>query len=152
MKSALGIFAALMLFATAPAFAIDSKVVGAPSAAPDAVWANVGDFCGIAKWHPVVEKCTLSADGGVRTRDLKGGAVIHEKLEKRDDAARSYSNSIIDSPLPVANYLSTISVVADGAASKIVWISKYDAKVASNADAMRVIDGVYQAGIDALVK
>ena len=70
----------------------------------------------------------------------------------RDDGMRTYSYSIIDGPLPVANYLSTISVVADGAGSKLTWTGKYDAKGASDADAKKVIDGIYQSGLDALVK
>ena len=61
-------------------------------------------------------------------------------------------NGNTSNTLPVANYLSTISVAADGAGSKITWIGKYDAKGASDAEAMKVIDGVYQGGIDALVK
>jgi len=152
MKKICTISAAVLLVATIPALAVDSKVTGTSVAGPEAIWAKIGDFCGIAAWHPAIEKCTLSADGKVRTLAVKGGGVIHERLEKRDDAAHSYSYSIIDGPLPVANYLSTISVAADGAGSKITWIGKFDAKGASDAEAMKVMDGVYQAGIDALVK
>jgi Polyketide cyclase / dehydrase and lipid transport len=152
MKREFGFAAGLLLLAAVPAFAVESRVVGTSAAAPDKVWAKIGDFCGISNWHPVVEKCTLSADGSIRTLDLKGGGAIHEKLENRDDAGHSYTYSIIDSPLPVANYSSTISVAADGAGSKITWIGKFDAKGASDAEAMKVMNGVYQAGIDALVK
>jgi hypothetical protein len=152
MRTVCGISVAALLLATFPAFAVDSKVIGRSTATPDVVWAKIGDFCGIAAWHPAIEKCTLSGDGKVRTLALKGGGVLHERLEKRDEAAHSYSYSIIDGPLPVANYLSTISVAADGAGSKITWIGKYDAKGASDAEAMKVIDGVYQGGIDVLVK
>jgi hypothetical protein len=31
---------------------------------------------GIAKWHPAIEKCVLSADGKLRTLSLKGGSTI----------------------------------------------------------------------------
>jgi len=152
MKEILGLSVAALLLASVPALAVDSSIKGSTAAAPDAVWAKIGDFCGVGAWHPAVEKCSLSADGKVRTLALKGGGVINEKLEKRDDASRSYTYSIIDSPLPVANYMSTIAVAADGAGSTITWTGKYDAKGASDADAKKVIDGVYQSGIDALVK
>ncbi len=152
MNRTLGLAIAACLIGAAPAFAIDSSVKGNAKAAPDAVWAKIGDFCGIGSWHPAVEKCTLSADGKMRKLDLKGGGVINEKLEKIDAAAHSYSYSIVDGPLPVANYMSMISVAADGAGSVITWTGKYDAKGAPDADAKKVIDGIYQAGVDALVK
>ena len=100
-----------VLFLTAvPASAIESSIKGASAASADAVWTKIGDFCGISNWHPAIEKCALSADGKMRTLSLKGGGTIVEKLEKRDDAGHSYSYSIVEGPLPVANYVSTIGV------------------------------------------
>jgi Polyketide cyclase / dehydrase and lipid transport len=142
----------LLVLTTVPASAIESSIKGASAASADAVWTKIGDFCGIANWHPAIEKCVLSADGKTRTLSLKGGGTIVEKLEKRDDAAHSYSYSIVEGPLPVANYMSTISVAKEGAGSVITWSGKYDAKGASDADAKKTIDGVYQGGVDALVK
>ncbi len=107
----------LLVLTVVPASAIESSVKASSAASADAVWAKIGDFCGIGNWHPAIEKCALSADGKMRTLSLKGGGTIVEKLEKRDDAAHSYSYSIVESPLPVANYMSTISVAKDGAGS-----------------------------------
>jgi hypothetical protein len=67
-----------------------------------------------------------------------------------DAAGRSYTYSIVSAPLPVANYTSTISVVVDGAGSAVTWAGKYDAKGASDADAKKTIDGVYDSGLKAL--
>jgi hypothetical protein len=142
----------LLVVAVVPASAIESTVKGTSAASADAVWAKVGDFCGISRWHPAIEKCALSADGKMRTLSLKGGGTVVEKLEKRDDTMRSYSYSIIEGPLPVANYVSTISVANEGSGSIVTWSGKYDAKGASDADAKKTMDGVYQAGVDMLVK
>ena len=49
-----------------------------------------------------------------------------------------------------ANYTSTISVAADGAGSMTTWVGKYDAKGASDAEAKKVIDGIYDSGLKAL--
>jgi Polyketide cyclase / dehydrase and lipid transport len=154
MKIILGaaVAASLLALTAVPAFAIESSIKGSSTASADAVWAKIGDFCGIGKWHPAIEKCVLSADGKERTLSLKGGGTVVEKLEKRDDAAHSYTYSIVSGPLPVANYTSTISVAAAGTGSTITWSGKYDAKGASDADAKKTIDGVYQGGIDQLVK
>ena len=50
----------------------------------------------------------------MRRLSLAGGGTIVEKLVRLDDKERVYSYSIIDSPLPVVNYVSTISVKDDG--------------------------------------
>ena len=134
------------------AHALDSSITAASTLAPDALWKKVGDFCGIGNWHPAVEKCALSADGKQRTLSLKGGGTIVEALEKMDDAAHSYTYTILSGPLPVANYHSTISVSADASGSKLSWMGKYDAKGAPDADAKKVIDGIYAAGAGALTK
>jgi polyketide cyclase/dehydrase/lipid transport protein len=149
-RTAIGL--SLLVLAAVPASAIESSIKGSSTASADAVWAKIGDFCGIAKWHPAIEKCVLSADGKQRTLSLKGGGTVVEKLEKRDDAAHSYTYSIVEGPLPVTNYVSTISVAAAGTGSTITWSGKYDAKGASDADAKKTMDGVYQGGVDQLVK
>ena len=134
------------------AHALDSSISAPSTLAPDALWKKVGDFCGIGSWHPAVEKCALSADGKQRTLSLKGGGTIVEALEKLDDAGRSYTYTILSGPLPVANYHSTISVSADANGSKLTWAGKYDSKGAPDADAKKVIDGIYAAGAGALTK
>ena len=142
---------AATLFSASAAFALDSSVTMTSSMAPDALWKKIGDFCGIAAWHPAVEKCQLSADGKQRTLTLKGGGTIVEALEGLDAANRAYTYTIVSGPLPVANYHSTISVSADPKGSSLKWVGKYDAKGAPDADAKKVIDGIYESGEKALV-
>ena len=141
---------AVLLATSVSAFALESTVAKSSALAADALWAKIGDFCGIGSWHPAVAKCALSADGKQRTLSIKGGGELVEGLEKRDDAARSYTYTILSGPLPVANYHATISVAADGAGSKLSWTGTYDAKGAPDAEAKKVIDGIYAAGADAL--
>ena len=141
--------AALLLSGLA-AQALESNVKAASKLSADALWAKIGDFCGISKWHPAIEKCELSAEGKTRTLSLKGGGTIVEALVKMDAAGRSYTYAIVSGPLPVANYTSTISVAADGAGSMVTWVGKYDAKGASDADSKQTMDGVYDSGLKAL--
>src|SRR5262249_54155861 len=129
---------------------IESNAKATSKLSAEALWAKIGDFCGISKWHPAIEKCDLSADGKTRTLSLKGGGTVVEALVKMDTAARSYTYAIVSGPLPLANYTSTISVATDGAGSTVTWVGKYDAKGASDADSKKVIDGVYDAGLKAL--
>ncbi len=151
MKTALALAYGGALLATlvGPALAIESSYTAASASSADAVWAKVGDFCGVTNWFPGVTTCVLSADGKTRTTN----GVFVEHLEDRNDAARTYSFTIISGPLPIANYHSKISVVPDGAGSKIVFSSTYDAaKGLSDAYAKNVIDGILKMGAESLAK
>src|SRR5208282_1242832 len=142
-----------LLVCGSSAFALESSVTVASTLSPDALWKKVGDFCGIAAWHPAIAGCKLTDGGKRRILTLKdGGGSIVERLTKHDDARHSYSYKIISSPLPVADYHSTISVTSAKDGSDFHWSGKYLAKGTSAADAKKTIDGIYQAGADAIVK
>jgi hypothetical protein len=147
----ISVAAAAFLVLIGPAFGLESSVTTTSSISPEALWKKIGDFCGVADWHPAIEKCVLSADGKQRTLSLKGGGTIVEALENLDDAGHAYTYTIISGPLPVANYHSTISVSPDPKGSSLKWVGTYDAKGASDADAKKVIDGIYEAGEKSLV-
>lgn len=151
MRTALAVGAALLMSSLA-AHALDSSARARSPLSADAMWAKIGDFCGIAKWHPAIATCDLSADGKTRTLSLKGGGTIVEALQNRDAAARSYSYTIVSGPLPVANYTSTIAVAADGAGSVVTWVGRYDASGASDADSKAAIQGVYDSGLKGLTQ
>jgi hypothetical protein len=142
----------LIAFATS-AQALESKASKPTSQPVDAVWKKVGDFCGIANWHPAIAKCELSADKKQRTLTLKDGGTIVEKLVQWSDANHSYTYKIVSGPLPVADYESTLRVrpAKSGTGSVISWQGHYTAKGASDADAKKTIDGVYDAGLTGLV-
>src|SRR6202044_2752524 len=103
---------AAFLVLIGPAFGLESSVTTTSSISPEGLWKKIGDFCGIANWHPAIEKCVLSADGKERTLSVKGGGTAVERLENFDNANHSYTYTII-SGLPAANYHSTISVSPD---------------------------------------
>jgi hypothetical protein len=151
MRVSYGSLAALgLILAATSAQAVESKVSKTSTQSVDAVWAKVGDFCGIGQWHPAVAKCELSADKKERTLTLKGGGTIVEHLVRWSDKMHSYTYRIVSSPLPVEKYESTIHVSKSGSGSKITWSGHYSAKGASDADAKKTIDGVYQGGVDSL--
>ena len=122
------------------------------SAPADMVWKLIGGFNALPEWLPPVTASKLDAGGRVRRLDLAGGGSVTEKLETFDDKKRAYSYAITDSPLPVANYVATIKVSEDGEGSKIEWSSEFSPAGASEAEARKAIEGVYQAGFENLKK
>jgi len=90
----------------------------------------------------------------VRRLSLAGGGTIVERLMTVDDKERVYSYSIESSPLPVADYTATIRVrdEGDGNRSVVEWSSEFNPAGASEADAVKAIEGVYRAGFESLKK
>jgi len=119
---------------------------------PDKAWAAIGAFCDVKNWHPALASCEISKKGDATFRMLttKDGAKIFEQELSRDDKAHSYSYAIIESPLPVTNYKATIKVdPGTGGNVAIVWVASFDPK-GPEADAKKVIGGIFAAGLDSL--
>jgi len=144
----------------------ESVEINAP---PAKVWSLVKDWNGLHKWHPAFSNTEIKSGannkvGAVRTLTLAdGGAQFDEELDGFSDKKRKYSYRIItDSPLPVADYSSTIlvkSVKGDKGKSVLVWKGKFKRKVADNppagqddAGAKKTIIGAYQAGLQNVKK
>ncbi len=111
------------------------------------VWGLVGDFHGLADWHPAVESSTREAVGDEEFRLLKivGGGEILEHLVAK--LSHSYTYSIIRSPLPIAHYEAKIEANTAGADTEITWSSSFTPTADGASD---VVAGIYQAGLDAL--
>ena len=122
------------------------------AAPPAKVWQTIGEFCGIGDWHPAIEKCILSDKDGmkVRTLSLKGGGTLKEEQVSRDDKVMSYTYTILEGPLPVADYKSTLAVAPEGTGSKVTWSGTFNAKGAPDTVAVDAIQGIYESGLKAL--
>jgi len=108
---------------------------------PEAVWALVGDFGGIAGWMPGMESCRLEGDN--RILDTMG-MTITEKLVARDDATRAITYGIVDG-VPVESHEATITVSPAGAGSHVTWV------VAAAPDEMAdLMQTIYQQSLEAL--
>ena len=120
-----------------------------------AVWNMIGGFNELARWHPAVVKSEEIKDkSGVTTRrlTLNDGGVIVAELEEHDDRARTYSYSVVETPLPVAGYHARLHVreSADGSSCTVAWTSEFEASGAPESEAVKVIRGLYEAGFDNL--
>jgi len=121
------------------------------NAKPAAVWALIGDFNGLYRWHPAVS--SSDRDNNVRVLTLGNGAQITESLLSKDQTNRSYRYKIDQAPLPVSDYEAEIKVSLDAkGGSIVVWSSSFNAAGASDQEAEKAIRGVYQAGLKNLEK
>lgn len=88
--------------------------------AADVVWKIVGNFNGMADWHPLVRASVLEpAEGGVGRRvsiggDRAGHRELTERLVSFDSSAREYAYTIIAGPVPFTDYVGRFRVVAAG--------------------------------------
>jgi len=126
------------------------------AATPARTWYAIQDFRDWPSWHPAfasteIVKGSGNARGSVRVLAAKDGARFTEELVSHDDAARSYEYRILQSPLPIRDYVSKIQVTGGKAGSHVTWSSTF--KVDSGTpeeDIRKAISGVYRAGLDNL--
>lgn len=114
------------------------------------MWRRIGDFQGIAAWHPAIARCTPQEDGEVRELALPDGDKVVERRVAQTD--RSYTYRILDAgPLPVSDYEATIAVRdGEGGGSVVDWRATFTPVGASDADAVEVIGGIFDGGLGAL--
>jgi hypothetical protein len=98
------------------------------AASPDEVWRVIGDFCAIADWHPVIASCQIEEQGDGKIQRIlmtEDQGILREQLLQIDEAGYSYTYSILESPLPVSGYVSTLGVLEGGAPDTaiVVWSS-----------------------------
>jgi hypothetical protein len=122
------------------------------NATADEVWDFAGGWTGLSVLAPETIKYILSNGntvGSFREVNLRGGGIIYETMIDKDTT--SYSYIITESPLPISNYKSTISVKNIGNGQSLFsWKSDFVAKGVSDEEAVKIFDGLYQGAIDIL--
>ena len=141
----------------------ESVVIKAPA---DKVWDAIKDFDGLNKWHPGFSADELVSGGNgkvgsVRKLTVKDGPSFTEKLTAYNAAQHTYHYVIIESPLPITDYASSISVHSGKAGlTKVTWRGSFKRKntsdtppeAESDAGVTKLIKGVYRGGLDNLKK
>lgn len=135
-------------------------------APPAKVWALVKPFDGLSKWHPTFSASPIVSGrdgerGAIRALTIKDGPTFTEELLAINEEAMAFTYSVIESPLPIDNYMSTMTVKANGGGgTTITWIGQFTRKNPrtqvpegeSDAAVVKLISGAYQAGLQTIKK
>ena len=127
------------------------------AAAPSKTWEKIKDFNRWQDWHPAFASTAITkgegnTKGTVRVLTTKDGAKFTEELVSHSTASRSYQYRIIESPLPITDYVSTLQIKQNRAGSTVVWSSNFKVKDGVSEEEMKkTISGVYRAGLNNLV-
>ncbi|MET1066470.1 MAG: SRPBCC family protein [Pseudomonas prosekii] len=126
-----------------------SAFIDIPASA-DEVWQLIGGFDTLPNWLPFIPKSELSEGGRVRTLQTADGAVVVERLQTFDNAAKTYSYSIEQAPFPATDYLATLRVEAQGQGARVTWSGRFTAKGVTDAEVEALFDSIYKGGLEAL--
>lgn len=129
--------------------ALEVSQARAISAPPAAVWAVIGEFCDIRRWHGQARTCALFHDEGqtVRSLNLRGvGSLLEVQLD-RDDDARTYSYAMVHSPWPIKQHRATLSVTPKGAGTVVVWRATFRLDNSCDEGAVAQIDELFRSSL-----
>lgn len=128
-------------------------------ASVDAVWDILRDFNGHDQWHPAIASSQiergLPADkvGCIRNFKLTDGSQLREQLLALSDADLAYSYCLLETPIPLFNYVSHVRLipVTDVDHTYWHWEANFDTP-ADQRDAMITTVGtdIYDAGFGAI--
>ena len=114
------------------------------------IWAVAGRFGEIHDWVPAIAgtKANGIDVGSERTLSLNDGGTIREEMVGRTEEPAAYTYTILESPLPVDNHISTLMVVPDGEEECTVsWVCSFMPNGATEDEAKGILSGIYKAGL-----
>jgi hypothetical protein len=137
---------------------VRSTVLEAPC---DRVWEVLRDFNGFDRWHPAVATSVIergqSADkvGCVRRFKLADGSDLREQLLGLSDLEQSFSYCLLDTPIPLFNYVAHVRLlpVTDGDRTFWHWESRFTTRPGDERSLTEMVgEQIFQAGFEAIRK
>ena len=136
-----------------------SAVLNAPA---DKVWDLVRNFNDLPKWHPAIASSEIEQNlppdsvGCVRRFQLvDDGGMIREQLLALADDTRSFTYSILESPMPVDNYVAVMrfTPITMGNKTFAEWTAEFDVTSGPPEETeLHIGDNVFAGGFEALNK
>ena len=118
-------------------------------AAPDEVWAVIGQFGG--SWHPLIAQVKVIGTGVGQLRIIEtiDGKQIVERLDEIDDARRFYRYSNI-SGIPASDYTGFLGVQPEGSGSSVEWRAEFLADNQGTLAVRTIVSTLFKSGLKGL--
>jgi hypothetical protein len=117
------------------------------------VWPVVSDFGGIHKYMRGMEPAVVHGSGLGQDRILAmAGGEIVERLTWLDADAMAFSYTIISGPLPLARYVATVKLTANGDTTDIEWQGNFEPDGIPEAEGEAMANGIYTGAIKGFKK
>ena len=123
------------------------------------VWEVLRDFNVHDRWHPVVATSEIERGapsdqvGCVRRFRLKDGSELREQLITLSDLEQCFSYCLLDTPIPLFNYVAHVRLVpvTDGDRTFWSWQSRFTARRGEEQAMARLVgEDIYQTGFVAI--
>ncbi len=133
-----------------------SSVIDVPATR---VWERLRDFNGLPRWHPSIRDSRIEngepADkvGCVRDFHLQNGDRLREQLLGLSDYDMFCTYSILESPMPLTDYVATLRLtpITDGDKCFAEWSAEFECAEEEEEGLVNGIgNDVFQAGFSAL--
>ena len=134
----------------------ESTVIDAPL---ERVWSIIRDFNGHEDWHPAIARSRIEdgragdAVGAVRAFTLQSGEALREELLTLCDRTHRFSYRILQSDVPLLDYLAHVELRPVTASDRTFWRWHSTFRTPpGREDELRetVAAGVYRAGFEAV--
>lgn len=125
----------------------------------DAVWEVLRDFNGHDWWHPAIATSQIergdTADrvGCVRRFKLNDGGELREQLLSLSDLEQTYSYCLLETPVPLFNYVSHVGLlpVTDGERTFWQWEGRFDTPEGREEEMAELVgEAIYGEGFEAI--
>jgi hypothetical protein len=124
----------------------------------DRVWTLLRDFDGFSRWHPAIAMSEIergaSAEqiGCVRRLRLADGSEVREQLLTLSDLEQVLSYCLLDTPIPLFNYVAHIRLVpvTDGDRTFWSWRGRFTTRKGEEQAMVRLVaEDIFEAGFAA---
>ena len=137
---------------------VESCVFEAPV---DTVWSLIRDFNGHESWHPAIDVSSIESNqesdeiGCVRAFHLKDGSKLREKLLTLSDQSLKYRYCLLDTPIPLFNYISEVQLkpITVTQTTFCEWKGQFDTPKDKATELTALVrENIYRAGFEAIRK
>lgn len=120
-------------------------------AAPDDVWRAIGDFDGMAGWHPAFAASEATEIDGERYRRLRTAAGEQQFDRLIETGPLRYAYETVEEPLGLTDFRATLACVAEPAGGcHVFWSARFEPPEGREREADEIVGAVFEIGLAAL--